>query len=171
MSDITLKIDGGYFIYRVGAIIVNDGKVLMAKNESFPFYYSIGGRVDYNETSENAVLREVYEETSVKFEIDRLAFIHENFFVAEWLHYSPCHEIAFYYLMKENENVNNVVCKSIVLENIVPGGIKESIHWLPINDLDNYEFYPEFFKTELSCLSNGIVHYVTKNNKSKKMSV
>ena len=158
MSDITLKIDGGYFIYRVGAIIINNDNVLLATNESFPFYYSVGGRVDYNETSENAILREVYEETSVRFEIDRLIFIHENFFEAEWLHYSPCHEIAFYYLMKETEKAKNVVCKSIVLN-----GIKESIHWIPIPDLHKYHFYPEFFKTELSCLRNDIGHFITKD--------
>ena len=158
MSDITLKIDGGYFIYRVGAIIINNDKVLLVKNESFPFYYSVGGRVDYNETSENAILREVFEETSIKFEIDRLIYIHENFFEAEWLHYSPCHEIAFYYLMKETNEIENIVCKSTVLD-----GIKESIHWIPISDLENYHFYPEFFKTELQCLRNDVAHFITKN--------
>lgn len=32
------------------------------------------------ETAEDAVVREVYEETGVRYEIDRLAVIHENFF-------------------------------------------------------------------------------------------
>ena len=32
------------------------------------------------ETAEDAVVREVFEETGVKYEIDHLAVIHENFF-------------------------------------------------------------------------------------------
>lgn len=33
------------------------------------------------ETAEDAVKREVLEETGVAYEADRLAFIHENFFL------------------------------------------------------------------------------------------
>lgn len=32
------------------------------------------------ETAEQAVIREVYEETGIMYQIERLAFIHENFF-------------------------------------------------------------------------------------------
>lgn len=35
------------------------------------------------ETAEDAVKREVLEETGVAYEADRLAFIHENFFTAQ----------------------------------------------------------------------------------------
>ena len=68
------------FSYRVGAIIVEDGAALLATNDSADYYYSIGGGVHFGETSRDAVLREVKEETGVDYEIDRLAFIHENFF-------------------------------------------------------------------------------------------
>ncbi|MDF2557691.1 MAG: hydrolase [Bacillales bacterium] len=54
--------------------------VLMASNEDTEYYYSVGGGVHMGETSEDAIIREVYEETGIKYEIDRLAFIHENFF-------------------------------------------------------------------------------------------
>ena len=42
MTDITLKVDEGYFIYKVGAIIIHDEKILMVKNESYPYYYTVG---------------------------------------------------------------------------------------------------------------------------------
>lgn len=39
-----------------------------------------GGGVHMNETAEDAVIREVFEETGVHYEVVRLAVIHENFF-------------------------------------------------------------------------------------------
>ena len=65
--DLTFKTEEGKFNYRVGAIIIKDNKILMVKNESAPYYYSVGGRVKLNETSEEAVLRETFEETGIEF--------------------------------------------------------------------------------------------------------
>jgi len=73
--DYKLNVDDGYFIYRVGAIITNDNCVLMIKNENHPYYYSIGGRVNFGETAEDVIIREAHEETNIHFEIDRLAFL------------------------------------------------------------------------------------------------
>ena len=72
--------DNRRFRLRAAAIIIEDGCVLFATNDSEHYYYSIGGGVHLGETMENAVLREVYEETGIHYEIDRLAFIQENFF-------------------------------------------------------------------------------------------
>lgn len=53
------------------------------------------------ETAEEAIVREVYEETGIHYEVDKLAFIHENFFLGDGsLEGKECHEIAFYFLMK-----------------------------------------------------------------------
>ena len=49
------------------------------------------------------------------------------------------------------------VCKSFGDQ-----GAKEHLHWLPIEDLDNYHLYPEFFKTKLSRGINGIEHIISK---------
>lgn len=61
-----------WFRYRVGAIIIEDGCVLVAGNDKENYYYSVGG-VHMNEKAEDAVLREVMEETGVAYQIDRLA--------------------------------------------------------------------------------------------------
>lgn len=74
---------------------------MFAGNEVDDYYYSIGGGVHLGETSEEAVKREVFEETGVSYEIDHLAVIHENFFIGSSdLEGVDCHEIAFYYMMK-----------------------------------------------------------------------
>ena len=69
-----------WFRYRVGAIILEENSVLVATNDACDFCYSIGGGVHLGESAEEAVRREVLEETGLPYEIDRLAFVHENFF-------------------------------------------------------------------------------------------
>ena len=69
-----------WFRYRAAAIIVEDGCVLFAGNENEDYLYSIGGAVHMCETAEDAVKREVLEETGVEYAVDHLAVIHENFF-------------------------------------------------------------------------------------------
>ena len=161
--DITLKTDSGYFNYRVGAIIIYENNLLMVKNNNSPFYYSVGGRVKFGETSENAVLREVYEETQINSEIERLAFIHENFFVGDFIEDTNIsfHEIALFYLMKPHESIKNIKC-----ERIDTNEFQEFLCWLPIDKLPDYNIYPEFFKTELQNLINSVSHFVTKNEKT-----
>ena len=95
--------DNKWFRYRAAAIIVEDGCVLFAGNEKDDYYYSIGGAVHIGETAEDAVKREVYEETGVAYEIDHLAVIHENFFNENQgtLKGMDCHEIAMYFLIRQ----------------------------------------------------------------------
>ncbi len=96
-----------WFRYRAGAIIVEDDCVLFAGNEVDDYYYSIGGGVHLGESSEDAIKREVFEETGAYYEVDYLAIIHENFFVgSSSLKGVDCHEICFYYMMKPKGNKN-----------------------------------------------------------------
>lgn len=73
-SDMTVPCDQGFINIRVGAIILKDGKFLMVGNEKSDYLYSVGGRVKFRETAEDAAVREVLEETGVKMEIERLGF-------------------------------------------------------------------------------------------------
>ena len=152
-QDLAFKTSQGGFTYRVGAIIIKDKKLLMAKHEDYPCYYTVGGKVRINETSEEAVIREAYEETGIKFQIDRLSFIQERFFEITGDHY---HEIVFYFLMKESTNID-LSCKSFTDQ-----GPKETLHWLPIESLDKTYLIPEFFKTKLLDNMVGIEHIISK---------
>ena len=95
--------DNKWFRYRAAAIIVEDGCVLLAGNEKDDYYYSVGGGVHMGESSEEAVKREVLEETGIPYEVDHLAVIHENFFnesTSSYIKGMDCHEVAMYYMMK-----------------------------------------------------------------------
>ena len=159
-QDITFPTKDGVFNMRVGAIILRDGNVLMVKNSRDLYYYSVGGRVKLQETMEEAIIRECFEETKVHFEVDRLVFIHENFFPVQSGPYGETqfHEISFFYLMKSIE----VEVKS---ESYTNEGIEERLEWLPISNLKDAFLFPEFFKSELTCLPAEIKHFVTIQEK------
>lgn len=141
----------GIFRYRAAAIIIEDDCVLLASNRKTDYYYSVGGGVHMGESSEDAVVREVYEETGIKYEVDRLAFVHENFFVENGQNW---HEIAFYYLMKSRgtQELNS---------NSTSQGVKEYMNWIPISELKNHSAYPIFFIEKLLKISNQVEHIIS----------
>ena len=148
--------ENSWFRYRAAAIIIENDCILFAKNELDDYYYSIGGAVHIGEKAEDAVIREVYEETGIPYEIERLAFIHENFFVGTGsLEGYKCHEIAFYFLMKSRgkQELNSNSYSSL--------GLKEYMHWIPIDNLDDYKAYPTFFRNKIRHMKGGVEHIVT----------
>lgn len=151
--------DNNWFRYRAGAIIIENGCILFVGNERENYYYSVGGGVHMNETAEDAIKREVLEETGVAYEIDRLAVIHENFFDGDGsLEGYHCHEIAFYYLMKSRGTQE-------LHSNSYTQGVKEEMHWIPIKELGKYRAYPSFLKDNLHKLNEGLIHVITDERK------
>ena len=153
--------DTNWFRYRAGAIIVENGCVLLVGNAKENYLYSVGGGVHMGETAEDAVLREVLEETGVPYEIDHLAVIHENFFNENSgsLQGLNCHEISFYFLMKPRGTQE-------LHSNSYTYGVKEEMHWIPIKNLDKYKAFPSFLKDYLSKTHSGIEHIITDERKS-----
>ena len=138
-----------------GNVLVQDKKHPTWNGWNFP-----GGHVEAGEAVSASVVREVYEETGVHYEIDRLAIIHENFFNQHEgsLKGLNCHEICFYFLMKPkgNQKLNS---------NSFTSGHKEQMYWIPIKDLDKYRTFPYFFKDYLKTQHNEVVHIVTDDRK------
>ena len=133
--------DRDWFRYRVGAIIVSDGYALFSYGEDSKYYYTVGGGVHVGERSEEAVLREVYEETGERFQIERPLCIVENFFKGtDLLEGLDCHTIEFYYLMSTNER------KDYDVGSITTGGEREKMCWLPIEKIDEYDVRPVIVK-------------------------
>ncbi len=143
----------GIFSYRAAALIINNNKLLVAKHIDHPCYYTVGGRVKLNETSVEAVIREVLEETGFIFEIDKLAFVQERFF-------DECakshHEIVFFYLMKSTDGIN------ILDGTYTDQGDKETLHWLSIDKLEHINIIPNFLKTNLKKINDNIIHIISQ---------
>lgn len=156
MFDCGFTKENNWFRYRAAAIIVENDCVLLATNDKVDYYYSVGGGVQMGEKAEDAVVREVFEERGILYEIDRLAVIHENFFTdsSEFFKDLNCHEIALYFLMKPK-------CSQNLNSDSYTQGVRENMVWIPIDELDKHTVYPTFLKEYLGKESNKIEHIVT----------
>lgn len=155
-QDMCVPCDNGLINLRVGAIIMQDGKLLMVGNRKRPEYlYSVGGRIQFGETAEEAVVREVYEETGVRMEIDRLGFVHENYFYGDDLLNDGrlIYELSFYYYMKTPEDFSPV-CRSFTED-----GQEEFLRWTEPDS--SVKIFPDFFHTELICPTDGVKYFLT----------
>ena len=112
-----------------------------------------GGKIEENESSEEAVIRELFEETGLKLEIDRLAIVQERFYGVDNQNY---HEIVFFYLIKNGDNVN------IVENTFTDQGTDETLHWLPLNSLNEFNIVPKFLKTKSFNAIKAIEHVIVK---------
>ena len=146
--DIGMKTPDGGFSLRAAALIIKNNQLLAIKHDNYDCFYTIGGGVKVNETSTDAVTREVCEETGYLFSVDRLVYIQERFYNISH------HEIVFFYLMKSTD-----VC----IENeTYTDQQEEKLYWLPIDELQNTNLVPKFLRTALTNIPKEVVHIICK---------
>lgn len=152
--DMSVPCGEGMINIRVGAIIVKDKRFLMVRNHMSDYFYSVGGRIKFGETAEEAVIREVLEETGVKMEIDHLGFIQENYFIADVPSKigKEIYELGYYFYMKVPEGFEPV-CDSIT-----EFGVSEYLEW--VSPDEPRTIFPAFFRTELDIDDRSVKHRV-----------
>jgi 8-oxo-dGTP pyrophosphatase MutT (NUDIX family) len=153
-TDMCAPCGEGLINIRAGAVIVKNGKLLMAGHEGEGYLYSVTGRLRFGETAEEAVVREVWEETGVRLRVKRLAFIQENYFYGD----SPSnwnkliYELSFFYLMEVPEDFEPLTMR------FREGDSTEGLYWVaPDTPLT---LYPDFFRTEALSPAPGVRHYI-----------
>ena len=153
--DLTVVNGNNMLNVRVAGIVIKDNRVLMVKNLRSDYIYSLGGRLKFGESAREGVVREIEEETGIKMEIDRLGFIHENFFIGS----TPSkmnarvYEITFYFYMKVPEDF------SVEIGVETADDDRETLVWLDWHSDEKY--YPQFFRDELDNPVQEIKHIVT----------
>lgn len=87
------------FLVRSCAILIHGDRVLMQEGDDGrggKQYALPGGHLEFGETLALCMSRELYEETGLNVEADKLAYVHENFYTLKGL---ETHEIGFYFLV------------------------------------------------------------------------
>ena len=134
-QDFRTKVGNTVFGVRATALILQNGKLLVTKDKGK--YYTIGGAIQVNESTEDAVVREVREELGVKAQAGQLAFVVENRFEQAGVHF---HNIEFHYFvdllerapLTMQEDAKQLPCR-----------------WIALNQLHTVPLKPTFLKTVL----------------------
>ncbi len=154
-KDMCISCDEGFINIRVGAIILKDGHFLMAGNDQVDYLYSVGGRLKFGETAEEAVVREVLEETGVQMDIDHLGFVHECYFMGDFPDKlgKTIYELSFYFYMKVPDDFEPVS------NSFTENDHNEYLEWVSADTTKT--IYPAFFRTELNIAEQTVKHFVT----------
>ena len=143
--DITFRTDDGVFNYRACAVMIHNDQILAMRDGRSPYYYLPGGRVQFHETAEAAVLREIKEELGVEASIIRPLWLNQGFFKEE-VSGDAYHELCLYYLV--DVSATDVLSRGTTF--ICHDNDKElRFEWLPFDALKNAYFYPLFLKDNI----------------------
>ncbi len=90
------------FLVRACGILVHDQSVLAQEADDGrggKSYALPGGHLEFGESLAECMSREIYEETGLNVEAEKLVYVHENFYSLKGV---TTHEIGFYFLVDLN---------------------------------------------------------------------
>lgn len=134
--DLSLMTNEGRLNIRVAAVITDGDKILVEQGDCVHFAVCPGGRINFGETAENAIVREIYEELGVRAKIARPLYVHQNFFGMDG---KRNHELCFFFLLETGLSA----CKNPTIK----GRDNASTYsWVSFDELQHIPFYPLFLK-------------------------
>ncbi len=149
----------GVIRVRAAALIIREGQLLLVKQKvpvrTRPVWLPPGGGIEIGEAAEEALVREVAEETGVQIRPLKLRYIHE--FIQDTFH-----AYEFYYTA---EVVGGVLKKGGDPEHSPEEQLISSVAWMPIDQLSDIELFPHFLRDELvgnKLSDNRISHFSTR---------
>lgn len=142
--DVKIYNDDFKFKFRVSGIVIHEGKVLVSEYGKST-YCLPGGYVQFKETSQEAILREMKEETNLEYEIINFGGIIENFFTNQ--KNQKTHEIDFYYYLKLKDNYSFENLKLDIVEKGSYRDIEHHFRWIDIKSIEQYHLLPSRIKS------------------------
>ncbi len=134
--------------YVVSGIIFYANKVLLIKHKKFNKWLYPGGHIEKNETPEEALKREIFEEVGLKVSIidssNYKYLAHANVRTLK-TPFTIVEEVLIKTQKKEVYNIDLIyVCKSDKTEPLIINEKEVSeVHWFSINEIDNLDSFPE----------------------------
>lgn len=143
--DISLKAADGTFNYRVAAILLHAGRLLVMRDEGIDHDYLPGGRVHVGESAETALARELREELDIALTPHHLAFVAESFFTVDGMRY---HELCLYHVMDASPEL---LSRGDAFTR-VEGNETHHFRWVKFEELAKLRFFPVFLKERILSL-------------------
>lgn len=95
-------------------LIIKDNKIVLIKKANGPYKGKLdlpGGTIEYGETPEKAVVRELQEEVGI--DVRELSLVDANSVLIEWMHHEELEQIhhigIFYKIIAYENEIKNVV--------------------------------------------------------------
>ncbi|MBQ3048018.1 MAG: NUDIX domain-containing protein [Clostridia bacterium] len=158
-TDVKLNLSDRKFKFRVAGIVEHKDKILIVRMRDNPFYCFPGGHVEILEDTYAAVKRELNEELYFKVNINKLIYIHENFFKEGEKGF---HELCFYFKCTPVDNSLNT--DSVIWSEIDKG--EELTHefvWVDKNKLSVENVQPKDIVKSFLKDENKFEHLVTRD--------
>lgn len=149
MNDILFKTPEYVFSYRVAAVCLRDGCVLLQKPVNDTAYAFPGGHVAFGETHAETLVREFHEEMRASLTVRELKWVGELFF--PWGD-KPCTQICLYY----DADVSGIPSSGKFT------GCEPAMEffWIPIEDLGKIEVYPVEAEELLKKYDAGVQKFI-----------
>lgn len=153
---ISFPIEGQRFNYRVAAIVVVDGQVLVCREDDDSYTMLPGGRVELGEPSRLSLEREIAEELAMPAEIGALVATSESFYRREAQDF---HELGFFYRVDLLGQRPDGKSPWLVRQD---EGHDLSFHWVPLagSALEDFNLLPAWLPGFLRNLAAAPAHIV-----------
>jgi ADP-ribose pyrophosphatase YjhB (NUDIX family) len=132
------------FLVRACGILLHEGSVLAQEaDDGRGVNYALpGGHLEFDETLATCLSREIFEESGLNVEAEKLVYVHENFYTLKGV---ATHEIGFYFLV---ELISDLPRPD--RDGHIPS--REAhirMRFLPLDTLRTFSLMPPFLKDEL----------------------
>ena len=154
---ISFPIDGQRFNYRVAAVIVVDGHVLICDEDDDGYCMLPGGRVELGEPSRLSLEREIAEEIGLPGAVGKLALTSESFYRREG---EDFHEIGLFYhaTLTSEARPNGASPWRVTYDE----GAEHRFHWLALDGegFEQFNLQPVWLREVLRRLPEDLTHIV-----------
>ena len=159
MKDIQFSDGNQRFNCRVNGICIKENKIFLSKLKTDEYWTFVGGKVEFDEATDAAILREYKEEVGVDLQVDKLLALIENFFD---LGGDSWHQYIFFYQLRDDNNVLEFFEGERQIADNEDGVYK----WVDLSELDNMLIKPDCSREVLNKVSQEIQHYINRDKEN-----
>lgn len=141
--DLSILVGGTILYIRVAGLIKTPRGFLFEKKSDREYVFALGGKVMINETSKEAMKREIMEEIGIEVGDLTLCSVIENLYTKAT---EKVHEICFVYKI------------NTIFTGVIPDGFVE----VPIEDIDKFDVRPSPVVGILKGKENSFKHIILK---------